>query len=177
MMNDEKKIKLSARIPNALYSAYSESGVFEIFTMTELINYALNHTYEYIQSKYGYGTSVNKKYCDAIKRKMERDISYAILNDNTSKIFSYGNFEKQFRKALSVSRNKEDIIIMLDNYIAVSETYNNNDVVTERLKRFRSNFEKMTIPEFKIIFETEIQELRFKFNGSLKKDLEGHKDD
>ena len=139
--------KISSVLYESTTKLLMESGVTEIFSINRLINYALAETIPDILKELKKEDSIYHKYADAVKRRNFRSIITKIRQEQKSKYFFFSTFIFDLKQLLNKPYAKENIkkkriLEIINLYIMESETFENNESITESLKKYRNGFSK-----------------------------------
>ena len=124
-----------------------DSGILNIFSINRLVNYSLADTIPKVLKDLEQEDSVYYKYADAIKRRNLRSIVTKLKQEEKSKFYFFARFIQDLKALLNRPYVNDDIkkkriLKILDLFILESQTFSDNDSITESLKKYRNGFSK-----------------------------------
>ena len=124
-----------------------ESGITNIFSMNRLINFALAETIPKVLKDLKQENNIFYKYAKTIKRRNLREVIQKIRAEEKSKYYFFSRFIGDLKDLMNKPYSNENvkkkrILNIIDLYLLESETFEDNDSITESLKKYRNGFSK-----------------------------------
>ena len=179
-MKTKKGKSVGLYIYDNLYSLIKKSGLLETTSLNTLLNYSLSLGFPLVLEKANKKNSTLLRYAKLQEREIERNFILQIRKEEKSKYYFFQRFMKDFRQLLNKSYpnqelKKKRLLSILTSYILESQTYTNNEEITQQLKIYFNSLKKtnMELEQIADLFDLTITKISDKDNIShYKKNVE-----
>ena len=160
-MNDDKQysrrktIWLQGEICEILED--KNNDLLDVFSFSSLANYCIIKELPNILKKLKMEGTTMYNYALVLKQRKERGIINFIRKEKMSNAYFFDRFFYIFKKLLRSKASKVKILDIIDSYILESQTYKDNQTITDEIKDLRSCvFKAKSFDSFHELLEIEI---------------------